>query len=69
MGSSSTASIVIGLTGTGNSMFDDSFVGMFATGQQDGTVVWMCGTSAAATSTSVSAQTQLYPYLPAECQR
>ena len=69
MGSSSTAAIVIGLTGTGNSMLDNSFIGMFATGQQDGTVVWICGTSAAATSTSPSAQTQLYPYLPAPCQR
>ena len=62
------ASVVVTLTGTGNSIIDGKFLGVFATGQIDGTVSWMCGTASATTSTAVSAIATMYPYLPAACQ-
>jgi type IV pilus assembly protein PilA len=66
--SASASSVVVTLGGTGNSIVDGSFLGAFAIGQTDGTVTWVCGTSSAATSTASSAQTAIYPYLPAPCQ-
>jgi type IV pilus assembly protein PilA len=65
---SQSASVVLTVDGTGNPMLDRKFIGMFAMGQQDGTVKWMCGTAAAATSTAPSAMPEMYQYLPPECQ-
>jgi type IV pilus assembly protein PilA len=62
------SSVVLTLGHSGNVNVDDKFLGIFATGQADGTVTWVCGTAAAATSTTPSGQTALYPYLPDYCQ-
>jgi type IV pilus assembly protein PilA len=62
------ASVVLTLTGTGNSNVDGKYLGIFGAGQTDGTVSWQCGTATAATVTSVGVQTGMYPYLPAPCQ-
>jgi type IV pilus assembly protein PilA len=62
------ASIVLTLGGTGNSNVDGKFLGIFGTGENDGTVSWQCGTATAATSAAATAQTAMYPYLPAPCQ-
>jgi type IV pilus assembly protein PilA len=62
------ASVVLTLGGTGNTNLDGKFLGMFATGQTDGTVVWHCGTATAATATAPGAVTAMYPYLPEYCQ-
>jgi type IV pilus assembly protein PilA len=65
---STSASVVLTVDGTGNPILDRKFIGMFAMGQQDGTVKWMCGTAAAATSAAPSAVSPEYQYLPPECQ-
>jgi type IV pilus assembly protein PilA len=62
------ASVVLTLDHTGNVNVDGKFLGMFGTGQTDGTVNWMCGTATASTVTAPGAQLALYPYLPPECQ-
>jgi type IV pilus assembly protein PilA len=68
IGRAGPTSVVLTLGGTGNSIVDGAFVGVFGTGQADGTVNWICGTSAAATGIVPAAATLLYPYLPAPCQ-
>jgi type IV pilus assembly protein PilA len=69
VGTSATqASVVLTLTGTGNTNVDNHYLGIFGTGQTDGTVTWVCGTGASATAASQGAQTGMYPYLPAPCQ-
>jgi type IV pilus assembly protein PilA len=65
---SATASVVLTIDGTGNPILDRKFIGMFAMGQADGTVKWMCGTAASTTSTGPSALLPEYQYLPPECQ-
>ena len=62
------ASVVLSLTGTGNGTVDAGLLGIFGTGNTDGTVTWTCGTATATTSTAIGAQSALYPYLPAPCQ-
>jgi type IV pilus assembly protein PilA len=62
------ASVVVALSGTGTPILDGSLIGVFGTGQSDGTVIWMCGTAAAMTALTPGAKTALYPYLPAPCQ-
>jgi len=63
-----TASVVLTLTGTGNSNVDGKFLGIFGVGKTDGTVLWTCGTAAAATSEAAGTVVATYPYLPAPCQ-
>ena len=67
-GAGSSASIVVTLGGTHNPAVDGNFVGVFGTGNGDGTVSWECGTANAATDTSAGANQTMYPYLPAACQ-
>jgi type IV pilus assembly protein PilA len=68
-GSATASSVVLTLTGTGNSIVDGAFVGVFGTGQSDGNVRWVCGTSASASQVSApAARTEMYPYLPPRCQ-
>ena len=62
------ASVVLAVTGTDNPNLDGKFFGIFGFGQIDGTVTWVCGTAAAATSTAPSAMQAMYSYLPAPCQ-
>jgi type IV pilus assembly protein PilA len=66
--SATSASVVVTLTGTGNTNVDGKFLGIFGTGQTDGTVSWVCATAGSATAASVGAVTTMYPYLPAPCQ-
>jgi len=63
------ASVIVTLTGTGASAIDGKFLGLFATGNADGTVTWTCGTAAANNSTAAGAVTAMYPFLPANCQK
>ena len=63
-----TASVVLTLTGTGNSNVDGKFLGIFGTGNADGTVTWLCGTAAAAGATAAGAKKAMYAYLPSPCQ-
>ncbi len=69
-GPGTPTSVVVGLTGTGNATVDAGFLGIFATGNADGTVTWQCGVATAATSTAPAGAggVALYPYLPAPCQ-
>lgn len=62
------ASVVVGLTNTGSSNVDGQFLGIFGTGQNDGTVSWQCGTAAVATATAPGTLTTIYPYIPTACQ-
>jgi type IV pilus assembly protein PilA len=61
-------SVVATLGNTGSSAIDGTFLGIFGTGNADGTVTWTCGTAASATATAVGAVTTMYPFLPAACQ-
>ena len=67
-GAGSTASVVVTLGGTNNPAIDGSYVGIFGTGNGDGTVNWQCGTANASTDTSAGANQAMYAYLPATCQ-
>lgn len=67
-GAGSSASVVVTVGGTNNSAVDGNFVGIFGTGNGDGTVSWRCGTANASTDTSAGANQAMYPYLPAACQ-
>jgi type IV pilus assembly protein PilA len=62
------ASVVVTLGATGNATVDGAFLGLFGTGNADGTVTWVCGTAAAATSTAASGTAAVYPFLPTACQ-
>jgi hypothetical protein len=62
------ASVLVTIVNTGNPILDGRFLGMFATGQFNGTVTWHCGTANAVTDTVPMAVTALYPYLPEYCQ-
>ena len=62
------ASVVVALGGTGNPMIDGKFLGVFAVGHDDGSVTWTCGTATAMTAFTPGGHTQLYQYLPPECQ-
>ena len=66
--SSAVVSVVLALTGTGANAIDGKFMGLFGTGNGDGTVNWTCGTAVASTDTTAGNQTAMYPYLPAACQ-
>jgi type IV pilus assembly protein PilA len=69
VGTSATqASVVLTLTGTGNTNVDGKYLGIFGTGQTDGTVTWVCGTGSSASAATQGAVTAMYPYLPAPCQ-
>ena len=63
-----TTAIVVGLTGTNNSLVDGKFLGIFGQGFSDGTIKWTCGTAATASAASPGAATTMYPFLPANCQ-
>ena len=67
-GGGGTGSIVVTLAGTGNTNIDSKFLGIFGTGQTDGSITWKCGTATAATDVTVGAQTAMYPYIPSTCQ-
>lgn len=61
-------SVVVTMTGTGNSAIDGKFLGLIGAGNADGTVGWQCATLSAATDTAAKAVTAMYPFLPANCQ-
>src|SRR5437870_3873521 len=67
-GSATAASVVLALTGTGNTTVDTGLLGIFGLGQTDGTVTWTCGTAGTAADTVAAGKVALYPYLPAPCQ-
>lgn len=58
--------IVVELTGTNNAKVDGKFIGLTGTGKADGTVSWSCSTFKDAKT--VGADTELYPFLPTNCQ-
>ena len=69
-GSATAASIVTTLANTGSTVVNGGFLGIFGTGQADGTVTWVCSTAANATDSAGSAaKTALYPFIPAPCQK
>jgi len=52
-----------------NATLNGVYIGLFGTGQSDGTVSWTCATaSSGATSVATTGTASLYPYLPAACQ-
>ncbi|WP_151963862.1 pilin [Acinetobacter oleivorans] len=59
--------IVVKLTGTNNAKVDGKFIGLTGTGKADGTVSWSCSTFTNATT--AGADTDLYPFLPTNCQK
>jgi len=63
-----TASVVVTLGSTGNTTVDGKFLGLIATGNNDGTVTWSCATTSSATATAAGSDTALYPYIPSNCQ-
>jgi type IV pilus assembly protein PilA len=68
-GSGTAAGIVTVLTSTGSSIVDGGAIGIFGTGQNDGTVIWKCTTATGTTDSAGSAgKTPLYPFIPAPCQ-
>ncbi len=62
------ASVIVTLTNTGNTNLDGHFLGLFATGNNDGTVTWTCGTATSATATKAGKVNGDYPFLPSSCQ-
>ena len=67
--SAGPASVIVTLKSTGNTNVDGKWLGLFAKGNNDGTVSWTCGTAASATATTVGAKTAMYPFLPSNCQQ
>ena len=63
----SSVSVILQLQKTGAAAVDNNYLGLFGTGQPDGTVSWVCGT-ATATAASAAGVTTMYAYLPANCQ-
>jgi type IV pilus assembly protein PilA len=63
-----TASVVLTLGSTGSPAIDGKFLGLFAVGNADGTVSWICGTAAATSDVVKAGVVAMYPYLPANCQ-
>ncbi|MDO7215073.1 pilin [Acinetobacter nosocomialis] len=59
--------IVATLGGTNNTKVDGKFIGLTGTGQADGTVSWSCSTFTS--TTKAGADTELYPFLPTNCQK
>ncbi len=66
--SATAASIVATIGNTGSTLVDGKFVGLFGTGNADGTVTWIGGTAATAAATAPGAVTAMYPFLPAPFQ-
>jgi type IV pilus assembly protein PilA len=65
--SGSVGSVVVTL-GNINSTVNGAFIGVFGTGNSDGTVTWVCGTATAATATAPGAVTASYPFIPSNCR-
>ena len=61
-------SIVATLANTGNTAVDGTFLGLFGTGNIDGTITWTCGTASTAADIAPAAVTAMYPFLPPACQ-
>jgi type IV pilus assembly protein PilA len=66
--SATAASIVATIGNTGSAVVDGKFVGLFGTGNPDGTVTWIGGTAASAAATAPGAEVAMYPFLPAPFQ-
>ena len=66
--SASNVSVVVTLSMPGTSAIHGKWLGIFGTGQADGTVSWQCGTATGTGVTTVGSQTAMYSYLPAACQ-
>lgn len=64
------ASVIVTLQNTGAADVDGDFLGLFATGNNDGTVTWVCATATSATQAAPAATgvVAMYPFLPANCQ-
>jgi type IV pilus assembly protein PilA len=64
--------IVIKLKGTGETLIDGKYLGLFGQGNADGTVTWSCSTAAdedsTASGTGGTDGIAMYPFLPANCQ-
>lgn len=67
--SGTNAGIILTL-GNLNGTLNGTFLGMFGTGNADGSVTWTCATAASNTATAPAATgvVAMYPYLPASCQ-
>ena len=66
---STSASVVLTLTGTGSKALDKKFLALFAVVDAfNGSILWTCGTARARTSTSRGRVVAMYPFLPASCQ-
>lgn len=66
--SATAASIVTTIGNTGSALVDGKFVGLFGTGNADGTVTWEGGTAASAAAAVPGAIVAMYPFLPASFQ-
>ncbi|CAJ0712729.1 type IV pilus assembly protein PilA [Ralstonia sp. GP73] len=69
--SGSNASVILTLGHTGVSQIDNAYLGMFGTGQADGTVTWTCATANGPNTPTYGSGvsvSSMYPYLPASCQ-
>ena len=66
--SGSNVSVVLTLGSTGAAAIDGQYLGLFGTGNPDGTVSWVCGTASGTGSASAAGVTTMYAYLPANCQ-
>lgn len=65
---SSSASVVVKLTGTGNSAIDDKYLALIASLDATGSVSWVCGTAIANSSVDNGNVEVMYPFLPPSCQ-
>ena len=70
-GAGSMIGIVLTLNNTGSTNIDGKFLGLFGTGNADGSVNWTCATAASTGQLAASGGVgvvSMYPYLPAACQ-
>ena len=67
--SSKAASVVLTLTGTGNTALDKKFLALFAVlDAVNGSISWTCGTARAKSSIRSGKVVAMYPFLPTSCQ-
>ena len=65
---SSSASVVLTLTGTGNSAIDNNHLALIASLDANGSVSWVCGTAKDSLSVNKGNIEVMYPFLPPSCQ-
>jgi type IV pilus assembly protein PilA len=65
---SATAASIVATIGNTGSIMDGKFLGLFGTGNPDGTVTWLGGTAASNAAAAPGAVVAMYPFLPESFQ-